>query len=1080
MDFRYKPAIRIISSIVLCFFCWTFCICEIPNALANSQQSGNSNQQSAISSQSAQPKPLKSEERFQKAIDDITQIVSDTSTDTDTKKNKLKTKRSEIEGLDTAIKKQFSDTERFLKEKGLPPEILERHHKFVKHYEDNLKELNDNLDAIDKSKTKSETDASISRAKSHLEKVKAPSKHVPLDPNKLPFTSPEIKTFERIEKRSTEEPKSDDSLKKNAGFRKNKSPILIASAGSLAGLLAQASDDPTIIRNSPPTEADLAETLEIKFTPELQAKVAEIGTSPVKLYEYVRNHFTYEPYYGSLKGSQHTLLEMAGDDIDLASVLIALLRSANVPSRYVCGTIELSTDDLMNWLGGIKDPNTAAQIMATNGIPGTLLTEGGTIKYAQFDHCWVEAYVDMFPSMGSINKQGKYWTPIDPSMKEMEISESIDISKTLSFDETTYLNSADNMPPALSYLYKLMDYYEANYDQDIKKIFHIAFTKRQEFGILLGTLPFKVISEQRYSEIPDAKRHKIRLGLSSTGIYDTGPVYTIEKMLPEIAGKKLTISYAPATPNDQTVINNYGGLLNTPTYLINVKPEIRLNDALILTGPIVGLGAQMTLTTTLSSPNISTDIKTTDITYGISYAIGIPTLDYPGTQLGGQIDILRNLQGAFYDSINAMDTRAGELLQHIAIAYFRQIALDSKTIESIMHVYVTKMPSIALVSADAAFNEIFGIPISPPIMQGFGIDAIRVASSPVSLDGDMNKRREFIKHRGLDSSYLEHKILENLLSVESISAVKALQIAYKNGIPIYTLNESNVDSILPILTISNDDKADIRNAVNAGKEVMVSRDNIALYDWTGVGYIVRDPNTGKGAYMISSSLGGGGTVKASNPAFDKEQKMAYFIAGQQQHWYEFLAWPYVEDTVLEIFAMPLWSYFGYTPDFIIEVTNKELVINAANNKNTWIFYYSGHGGYREEEPLTDFLSPKEGDNETVFPTGIRTDTKIVFLNGCGAGHYGDFISSFGIDQQHKVGDDELHRDEVFISWTKSVSAFFAADFGLNFWRLMGSSKTSSISASQAIELLKNRYALIPAYFLDLESIKRDGDATLVP
>ena len=62
---------------------------------------------------------------------------------------------------------------RCLKEKGLPPEILERHYKFVKHYEDNLKELNDNLDAIDKSKKKSDAEAAIGRAKSHLEKVKA-------------------------------------------------------------------------------------------------------------------------------------------------------------------------------------------------------------------------------------------------------------------------------------------------------------------------------------------------------------------------------------------------------------------------------------------------------------------------------------------------------------------------------------------------------------------------------------------------------------------------------------------------------------------------------------------------------------------------------------------------------------------------------------------------------------------------------------------------------------------------------------------------------------------------------------------
>ncbi len=400
-----------------------------------------------------------------------------------------------------------------------------------------------------------------------------------------------------------------------------------------------------------------------------------------------------------------------------------------------------------------------------------------------------------------------------------------------------------------------------------------------------------------------------------------------------------------------------------------------------------------------------------------------------------------------------------------------------------MHIYVTKMPSIALVSVDVAYTDVFGTPLSPPIMHGLSIDAIRVASSPISLDGDMNKRREFIKQRGLNSSYLEHKILENLLSVESVSAVKALQVAYKTGIPIYTLNGSNIDSTLPILTISNDDKADIRNAVNAGKEVMVSRDNITLYDWTGVGYIVRDPNTGSGAYMISSSLGGGGTVKEANPAFDKEQKLAYFIAGQQQHWYEFAAWPFVEDSVLEIFAMPLWSFFGYTPDFIIEVTNKELVLNAANNRNTWIFYYNGHGNYGDQYLPKDFLTPQEGD--VVFPEDIQTDAKVVFINGCGAGHYGQFVSSFGIDQKHTVDGELLGRSEVFISWKESVSVFFASDFGLQFWRLMGASKTvggnkTYMGASEAIDLLKSRYALVPDYFLDLKNITREGDATLVP
>jgi hypothetical protein len=51
-------------------------------------------------------------------------------------------------------------------------------------------------------------------------------------------------------------------------------------------------------------------------------------------------------------------------------------------------------------------------------------------------------------------------------------------------------------------------------------------------------------------------------------------------------------------------------------------------------------------------------------------------------------------------------------------------------------------------------------------------------------------------------------------------------------------------------------KADIQNAVNAGKEVTVSKTNITYSGWTGCGYIVINPQTGAGAYMISGGLSG--------------------------------------------------------------------------------------------------------------------------------------------------------------------------------------------------------------------------------
>jgi len=371
MDFRYSQPIRVISVIILFFFCWTFggIFDIVAFAAADSKQAaGSSKQLTSQSSSQTQPNTPKPEERFQKTIDDIEKILTDTSTDTDTKKNKLKTKRSEIEGLDTAIKKQFSDTERFLKEKGLPPEILERHYKFVRHYEDNLNELKTNLDAIDNAKTKSETDAAISRAKAHLEKVKPPKKHIPLDPNKLPHrtaepifieprTSPEqfLKDSAQLSAFSGQHKKQILSeLLINPPFAKgglgglpDNDPILVASNGSLKGLLnspipdTQSQPPVLLALADPPTSADLAETIEVKFTPAIQAKATELNHNPVKIYNWVRNNIEFVPTYGSIQGADYCLQTKQCNAIDTSSLLIALLRASGIYARYAQGTIEL-------------------------------------------------------------------------------------------------------------------------------------------------------------------------------------------------------------------------------------------------------------------------------------------------------------------------------------------------------------------------------------------------------------------------------------------------------------------------------------------------------------------------------------------------------------------------------------------------------------------------------------------------------------------------------------------------------------------------------------------------------------------
>ena len=93
---------------------------------------------------------------------------------------------------------------------------------------------------------------------------------------------------------------------------------------------------------------------------------------------------------------------------------------------------------------------------------------------------------------------------------------------------------------------------------------------------------------------------------------------------------------------------------------------------------------------------------------------------------------------------------------------------------------------------------------------------------------------------------------------QAVSAVKAIAIAQAEGQRIYTINQSNAATALPKLSIGGDVGAEIRNAIQAGKEVTFHERQISAHGWTGYGYVITDPDTGAGAYLIEG--GGNGAI----------------------------------------------------------------------------------------------------------------------------------------------------------------------------------------------------------------------------
>lgn len=916
--------LRAVTFLIIFFFAWTMGgMFNIAYAAYNEIQKPAADQKQS----------LKPEEKFQKAVDSLKDVISRKASWSN-RRSELKEKRNAIESLDVEIKSQFAETEKKLRNAGLPQEILQRHYNFVKHYEDNLKELRANLDAADIAKTDTEFETHAQKIRQHLEKTSPPRKHKPLDPNKLPHRLSDIK---RKEPRTKPEEFQKD-IKQTAGvvipaqagnktapvslrgdsqapWQSGNQPLLLASNGPLSGLVEklpknekqQSSPQPLVLAlaHDTPTSDDLAETVDVQLTSAIRAKAAELNYSPVKIYNWVRNNVEYVPTYGSIQGADMCMQTLQGNDFDIASLLIALLRASGIHARYVYGTIELPINKVMNWVGGFTNAQAALDFIASGGTPVAGLISGGKISSVRMEHVWVEAYVKYYPLRGAkhITGQGDSWIPLDASYKQYNYTQGIDIKSAVPFDAQGFVNqiqSTANIDTTNSsvtninatYIQQQMQNYQTQVQNYITQNYPNATVGdvlgkkeiiKQNFTYLLGTLPYRnYILGVRYSEIPDNLRHKIIFKVTKD-IYDTDTSINITKSLPEIAGKKITLSYSPATADDEAVINSYlpkphadGSPIqpselptSLPAYLINLKPELRIDGLVVATGTTIGMGYQEIFEMVFTAPQSPTDVVSNRVDAGAYYAIAIDNGKISKSQITALKTKLETTKAKL--EVNdfttlSKDDLIGDVLYTTALTYYAQ--LDSTNIiqSKPMGIIGYRLPSESIFSTELKVEMMFGIPRTVSVA-GLMMDVDRNLHIALARDGNKNLGIQFMLTSGQNSSALEHAVPEQMFSTQEnpaqgISAVKALKIANDQGIPIYTVNQSNVTTILPQLQVDDNVKADIQNAVNAGKEVTVSKTNIILNGWTGCGYIITNPNTGAAAYMISGGLCGGHLIEA--------------------------------------------------------------------------------------------------------------------------------------------------------------------------------------------------------------------------
>ena len=653
--------------------------------------------------------------------------------------------------------------------------------------------------------------------------------------------------------------------------------IGIGSDGTFMGMkiVGSSSELPKI-----PTEEDLAQTPETKWNQTIK-DLADSLKTPVKMQEYVRNNVDFEPYYGSRKGAFGTLNQMSGNDYDQASLLISMLRYKGIPARYVKGTIEMPIDKVMGWTGA-ENAKVAVRILGSLGIPTVSLVSAGEITAVRTEHIWVEAYLayDDYRGISQTNAD-KIWVPLDPSFKQYSFVEGLDIKEIAGVSEEQILESfkingdrsvedgtitninTDEMKSFLDTATdKLQKYLKDNKleNTDAKQLMGGKRIIPEVLEILPLTLPYKTTTVlSKTNSIPESSSERIGFSIRGNDPFNLNFTsyddFNVEYRAVELYGKRITLSWVPASAEDAAIIGSYGGIFNTPAYMIELKPQMKVDGEVVAEGKAVGFGNRQEFTISMGHVGTSVERVTNPVTAGGIYSI---SFDFGKIDLEELEQIKQRVLAVKDIATEAniyTDEVMGEILNSVGKTYFAQLDALNSLVAKASKVVSIRQVSEAMTGYGPKVKYMFNVPVE--VTGGsFFIDVDHDVFAVTSLEGKKENEIAYMMNTGVLGSSMEHVIHEQIFQIPAVSSIKILTEASERGIPIYSISKDNIDKLSEI-NVSSSVKNDIRNAVNSGKIVTIPKQEIRYYDWQGAGYIVMDPETGAAGYMISGGLAGG-------------------------------------------------------------------------------------------------------------------------------------------------------------------------------------------------------------------------------
>ena len=268
---------------------------------------------------------------------------------------------------------------------------------------------------------------------------------------------------------------------------------------------------------------------------------------------------------------------------------------------------------------------------------------------------------------------------------------------------------------------------------------------------------------------------------------------------------------------------------------------------------------------------------------GGSYAVSFDYGKISEADLSDAKTELLSLKEKLESGKESNDRAMGETLSGIGTTYFAQLDMADSMLEGILNVTTWRQISEEIFGYKPRVTSIFGAPIG--ISEGtvfvdidtdtYGVadngDKIRTSEvNNAQKNGkdsngdnenkvDHNPVKDFMLYSGFVGSYLESFVLEETVGTFAVSTMEVFKVALSRGMELVKIDSQNSDELEKIKA---DDKtlSEMKNAVKAGRTIIVPREEMCYYGWKGTAYIALDTSTGEGAYMISGSMCGGSTA----------------------------------------------------------------------------------------------------------------------------------------------------------------------------------------------------------------------------